>query len=248
MNAFALTTFPFVTAQIRACLIDGQCWFVARDVFSAIDLAWRGKESIAKIKAEWKGVRNFRTPSETETGRGGGEQELLIITEPAVYKIAFRSDKPEAERFTDRVAEIVSEIRKTGAYSLPQPRANTISNAQYSQLAMAVRDACVGWAFHGAEPWVYNLLRVRFSLHNIKDLPAENLDDALAIVAGAQEMNRDLLGYLTGMLDTYYRDYLGAGVPLTMVVKRDWNKKMPLALPARPDWVAVQRQLLDRPQ
>lgn len=116
MNTLALAAFPFVTTQIRACLIDSQCWFVARDVFAALDLAWRGKESLAKIKDEWKGVRTFRTPSETETGRGGGEQELLIIAEPAVYKIAFRSDKPEAERFTDRVAEIVSEIRKTGRY------------------------------------------------------------------------------------------------------------------------------------
>lgn len=120
-SASALVSFPFTTTQIRALLIDSQCWFVAKDVFSALSISWKGQQSITKIKAEWKGVTNLVTPLENQHGSQGEQtQELIIIAEPAVYKIAFRSDKPEAERFTDRVAEIVTTIRKTGSYVAPQ--------------------------------------------------------------------------------------------------------------------------------
>lgn len=41
-----------------------------------------------------------------------------FLTESGVYKLAFRSNKPEAEKFTDWVAdEVLPSIRKTGSYS-----------------------------------------------------------------------------------------------------------------------------------
>ncbi len=45
----------------------------------------------------------------------------LFLTESGVYKISFRSHKPEAERFTDWVAdEVLPSIRKTGQYSVQE--------------------------------------------------------------------------------------------------------------------------------
>lgn len=47
----------------------------------------------------------------------GRVQDTTVINEPAVYKLVFRSNKPEAEKFSDWVAEeVLPTIRKTGGY------------------------------------------------------------------------------------------------------------------------------------
>lgn len=49
-------------------------------------------------------------------------QSLKVISEPAVYKLAFRSNKPEADEFTNWVAsEVLPAIRKTGGYQAQTP-------------------------------------------------------------------------------------------------------------------------------
>ena len=50
----------------------------------------------------------------------GGHQEVSIISESGLYKLTFRSNKPEAKRLTKWVtSEVLPTIRKTGSYSLP---------------------------------------------------------------------------------------------------------------------------------
>jgi prophage antirepressor-like protein len=47
----------------------------------------------------------------------GGLQEMSAINEAGVYKLVFRSNKPEAEKFSDWVAEeVLPTIRNTGGY------------------------------------------------------------------------------------------------------------------------------------
>lgn len=49
-----------------------------------------------------------------------GTYETRLISEPAVYKLAFRSNKPQADAFTNWVAsEVLPAIRKTGKYEAP---------------------------------------------------------------------------------------------------------------------------------
>lgn len=51
----------------------------------------------------------------------GGIQKLKFINEPNLYRIIFRSNKPEALRFQDWVfQDVLPEIRKTGSYSARQ--------------------------------------------------------------------------------------------------------------------------------
>jgi BRO family, N-terminal domain len=48
----------------------------------------------------------------------GGNQEMIIISEPGVYRLVFRSRKPEAEEFKRWLAhEVLPQIRRTGGYS-----------------------------------------------------------------------------------------------------------------------------------
>lgn len=99
---------------------DGNSWFAAKDVFDTLDITWNGKTSLSAIKAGWQMVLKLDTIS--------GAKATYLINEAALYKLAFRSHKPEAEAFTDWVAEVVlPALRKTGTYSLqsqllPAPR------------------------------------------------------------------------------------------------------------------------------
>lgn len=105
-----LIPFSFESHEIRVASDErGAVWFVAKDVADALDISW-SSATLAPIKDEWKGGMKFITP--------GGEQELIVILEQAVYKLAFRSRKPEAERFSDWAADVIASIRKTGSYVL----------------------------------------------------------------------------------------------------------------------------------
>ena len=117
-NPISTASFDFKNKPVRTVAQqDGSTWFVARDICEALGLVWKGSVSLNSIPEEWKGVRSFRTPSSPDS-RGGGEQQLVIINEPALYKLAFRSNKPEAEEFTNWVAsEVLPAIRQTGQFS-----------------------------------------------------------------------------------------------------------------------------------
>ena len=106
-------TFLFENHDVRVRVgEEGVLWFVAKDVAEALGIQWTS-HTLGRISDAWKGVVKFTTP--------GGIQDLQCITEVAVYKLAFRSNKPEAERFTNWVAEVVlPAIRKTGGYHVSQ--------------------------------------------------------------------------------------------------------------------------------
>jgi hypothetical protein len=46
-----------------------------QDVAKALGIAWQGDKTLEKIKPEWKGVRQLRTPS-SEKGVGGGDRAV----------------------------------------------------------------------------------------------------------------------------------------------------------------------------
>ncbi len=114
--------FSFQQHHVRTTGTDRDLWFVAKDVCEALDIAWRGKETLLGFHPDWIGVRNLRTPIRQKDGTLAlMANEVIVISEAAVYKLAFRSRKPNAEAFTDWVAgEVLPSIRKTGAYRAKQ--------------------------------------------------------------------------------------------------------------------------------
>jgi hypothetical protein len=72
---------------------NGEPWFVAKDVRGVLGIAWKGSETLAAIPDDWKVVQKLRTSF--------GEKETWFINESAVYKLAFRSNKPDADKFTN---------------------------------------------------------------------------------------------------------------------------------------------------
>ena len=110
-TAMKVYTFNQFDHELRVAEINGEPWFVAKDVCAALGIKWSGKaNTLAQIPEYWIGVSNFETP--------GGSQDLTVISEAGLYKLAFRCQSSEiADAFTNKVAsEILPSIRKTGRY------------------------------------------------------------------------------------------------------------------------------------
>jgi len=112
--------FDYQEKKVRTVVISGDIWFVAKDICEVLGISWRGHETLSVIPETWRVVRKFRTTQKNQYGEYGTvEKELIIINEPAFYKLSFRSNKAEADRFTNWVvSEVLPVIRKTGRYSL----------------------------------------------------------------------------------------------------------------------------------
>lgn len=114
--------FSFKSYEIRTIMQDGQPWFVARDVCAALGIGWTGR-TLSQIPGDWQCVCKLHIRR--------GMYETRVISEPAVYKLAFRSNKPEADEFTNWVAsEVLPAIRKTGKYE-SEPKTLPAGNPQH---------------------------------------------------------------------------------------------------------------------
>lgn len=110
-----IVPFSFETHEVRVIIVDGEPWFVAADVCSVLGLNANVSQHLAKLKAHEKDIKEIDTL--------GGRQEMLVVSEKGLYRLIFRSNKPEAERFQDWVfGEVLPSIRKTGKYAIIEPQ------------------------------------------------------------------------------------------------------------------------------
>lgn len=96
--------------QVRVVDVNGEPWFVAKDVAQALGYASTNMTTVFQaVPEEWKGSNPIATP--------GGMQDMLIISEQGLYFFLGRSDKPKALPYQMWVAgNVVPTIRKTGGY------------------------------------------------------------------------------------------------------------------------------------
>lgn len=100
--------------KIRTEIIDGEPWFVGKDVASALGYG-KGKSlnnAIARhVDLDDKGVTDLMTP--------GGKQKTTIINESGLYALIFGSKLDSAKRFKHWVtSEVLPTLRKTGSYAM----------------------------------------------------------------------------------------------------------------------------------
>ena len=100
--------------NIRTVNIDGEPWFVGKDVANALGYTNPQKAVRDHISVEDRGVNEMDTPS--------GKQNLTIINESGLYALIFGSKLESAQRFKHWVtSDVLPAIRKTGGYqSVPQ--------------------------------------------------------------------------------------------------------------------------------
>ncbi len=109
-----LQVFSYTEAhQIRTTVIDGEPWFVAKDVCDVLGIQ-NIRQNVKSLDDDEK-----MTVSQTysHSGQRGGAQFMTFVNEPGMYKLIFRSKKPEAKQFTRWVThEVLPSIRKSGMY------------------------------------------------------------------------------------------------------------------------------------
>lgn len=95
--------------QVRTVTIDGEPWFVGKDVALALGYENPQKAVRTHVDDEDKGVTEMDTP--------GGKQNLAIINESGLYALIFGSKLESAKKFKHWVtSEVLPSIRKTGGY------------------------------------------------------------------------------------------------------------------------------------
>lgn len=108
MNELKLFNNPDF-GEIRALELDGQPWFVGKDVAQALGYS-NVRDAINRhVDPEDKGVVKHDTP--------GGTQEMTIINESGLYSLVLSSKLPGAKQFKRWVtSEVLPSIRKSGGY------------------------------------------------------------------------------------------------------------------------------------
>lgn len=102
--------FCFESHDVRTIEIDGEVWFVGRDVADILGYS----DTSDAIRRHCKGAVKRRILS------SGGNQEMSTIPERDVYRLIMRSTLPAAEKFEDWiVSEVIPSIRKHGHYGQP---------------------------------------------------------------------------------------------------------------------------------
>ncbi|MBD2771172.1 BRO-N domain-containing protein [Iningainema tapete] len=136
-----LTVFQFESQEVRFVGSADDPWWVASDVCAilgiVVSLAVNGRERKTKdgsvyhdggLDEDEKGVAIVNTP--------GGDQEMLVVNEPGLYRLIFKSRKPVARRFQRWVYhEVLPAIRKTGSFAIAEPQ-KEIQPQEQPQLAL----------------------------------------------------------------------------------------------------------------
>lgn len=104
-------TFNENNKPIRVELVDGNPWFVAKDVCDALGIE-KYRDALGRLDDDEKGC-----PVTVDTL--GGPQKMSAVNESGLYNLIFQSRKPEAKKFRKWVTgEVLPSIRKTGRYEM----------------------------------------------------------------------------------------------------------------------------------
>ncbi|USS95778.1 Bro-N domain-containing protein [Serratia symbiotica] len=97
MSALAIQPVSFSfheTHDVRIQVIGGEPWFCLKDVCEVLSIA-NPRDLMAK-QLDKQGVDKIYN-----TLTDGGKQQLVYVNEPNLYRVIFRSNKPEAKQFQD---------------------------------------------------------------------------------------------------------------------------------------------------
>lgn len=107
-----LSIFAFEGQQVRFVGTADKPEWVAQDICNVLEVGSAGN-ALRNFETDEKGMYSIHTP--------GGEQEMLTVTEPGLYRLVFKSRKEVAKRFCRWVFHsVLPSIRQTGSYALPQ--------------------------------------------------------------------------------------------------------------------------------
>lgn len=123
--------------------------FCLADVCKALGMQ---RANPSRFNLNPKGTHSLCTPTSS------GNQFITFISEENLYRIVFRSTKPEALNFQNWVfAEVLPTIRKTGSYSARQT-----AYEELNRLCMQAKTQKAKGSFHGT-----GLVNHRYSMRDL---------------------------------------------------------------------------------
>lgn len=107
-NQNQLQIYNFQDNAVRTTQLDGEMWWIAKDVCSILGLS-NPTKALRCVDADDLTLLKVRA--------GGQDRELNILNEAGLYTLILRSNKPQAKAFKRWVThEVLPRIRRTGAY------------------------------------------------------------------------------------------------------------------------------------
>ena len=101
--------------NIRVKMINGESWFVGKDICIALELA-NHKDALSRLDSDERDGVGITDPM-------GRNQEVTVVNESGLYHLIFQSRKPEARAFRRWItSEVLPAIHRTGSYSLQSPQ------------------------------------------------------------------------------------------------------------------------------
>lgn len=83
-----IQVFEYQNNKVRTVDVDGEAWFVLKDVCEVLHLGTTAKVA-ERLDDDEKGMNQIHTP--------GGTQNVTVVNESGLYHVILRSDKPDAE-------------------------------------------------------------------------------------------------------------------------------------------------------
>jgi prophage antirepressor-like protein len=104
-------TFPETATAVRVVTIDGEPWWIAKDVCDAIGIT-KYRDATAQLDDDERVSMAVDTP--------GGRQQMTAVSEAGLYALMLISRSPKVQTFRRWVThEVLPSIRRTGSYSVP---------------------------------------------------------------------------------------------------------------------------------
>lgn len=110
MNSTELSVFTYQSQPVRTVSIDGEPWFVLKDVCEIL--------GISHVTDTARRLEEDEVAQTDLIDNMGRNQRAYAVNEPGLYNVILRSDKPEAKSFKRWVThEVLPVLRKTGSYT-----------------------------------------------------------------------------------------------------------------------------------
>ena len=109
-----LQIFQYERNRVRTVMIDGEVWFVAKDVCDALGIG-NPTRAVSRLDEDEKNTL-------TSSKGNRGNPTVNVINESGLYSLIFTSRKEEAKAFRRWVThDVLPQIRKTGSYNSSVP-------------------------------------------------------------------------------------------------------------------------------
>ena len=120
MNDNQLQVFMYNNQNVRTTNINGDAWFAGKDICDILGIQ-NIRQNIKSLDDDEK-MTVYKTYGQTEKQRGGA-RFMTFVSEPGLYKLIFRSNKPEAKEFTRWVTHtLLPQVHHYGMYLTPRVR------------------------------------------------------------------------------------------------------------------------------